>query len=40
LFNKVFYQNASKRDIQHIRPFAQSAHGTIYSAITQPLPTL
>jgi hypothetical protein len=31
------YQNASKRDIQHIRPFAQSAHATIHSELTQPL---
>jgi hypothetical protein len=30
-------QNASKRDIQHIRPFAQSAHATIHSELTQPL---
>jgi hypothetical protein len=37
LFNKVLYQNASIRDIQHIRPFAQSAHATIGSALTQPL---
>jgi hypothetical protein len=37
LFNKVLYQNASKRDIQHIRPFAQSAHATLHSALTQPL---
>jgi hypothetical protein len=37
LFNKFLYQNASKRDIQHIRPFAQSAHATICSAFTQPL---
>jgi hypothetical protein len=28
--------NASKRDIQHIRPFARSAHATICSTITQP----
>jgi hypothetical protein len=40
LFNNVFYQNASLRDIQHIRPFAQSAHATIHSAITQPLPRI
>jgi hypothetical protein len=40
LFYKFLYQNASKRDIQHIRPFAQSAHATIQSALTQPLPTL
>jgi hypothetical protein len=40
LFNKVLYQNASKRDIQHIRPLAQSAHATIHSVITQPLATL
>jgi hypothetical protein len=39
LFNKVLYQNDSKRDIQHIRPFAQSAHATISSLITQPLQT-
>jgi hypothetical protein len=31
LFNKVLYINASKRDIQHIRLFAQSAHATIRS---------
>jgi hypothetical protein len=37
LFNKVLYQNASKRSIQHIRPLAQSAHATICSAIMQPL---
>jgi hypothetical protein len=37
LFNKVLYQNASKRDIQHIRSFAQSAHATIQSALTKPL---
>jgi hypothetical protein len=37
LFNKVLYLNASKRDIQHNRPFAQSAHSTISSALTQPL---
>jgi hypothetical protein len=36
LFNKVLYQNASTRNIQHIWPFAQSAHATIFSAITQP----
>jgi hypothetical protein len=40
LFNKVLYQNASKRDIQHLRPLAQSAHATIHSVITQPLATL
>jgi hypothetical protein len=40
LFNKVLYQSASKRDIQHIRPFAQSAHATIHSKLTQPLATL
>jgi hypothetical protein len=37
LINKVLYQNASKRDIQHIHPFAQSVHATIKSVITQPL---
>jgi hypothetical protein len=36
----VLYQTASKRNIQHIRPFAQSAHATICSTITQPLATL
>jgi hypothetical protein len=40
LFNKVLYQSASKRDIQHIQPLAQSVHANIHSAITQPLETL
>jgi hypothetical protein len=40
LLNKVLYQNASKGDIQHIRPLAQSAHATIRSPITQPLAPL
>jgi hypothetical protein len=37
LFNKVLYQSASKRDIQHIRPFAQSARATIRYGLTKPL---
>jgi hypothetical protein len=40
LFNKFLYLNASKRDIQQIRPLAQSAQATIHFALTQPFATL
>jgi hypothetical protein len=40
LFNKVLYQNASKRHIQHIRSFAQSAQATIHTELTQPFAPL